>query len=594
MKKLLKLASYLKPYLKESILSIVFLVVVVLLDLSIPRLVQQIIDQGIAKSDMHAVISTTLIMLGISFVDMLFSVGNNIFSVRVGEGFGRDLRDDLFTKIQQLSYGNLDRLSTGKLIVRLTSDIQILQRTFRMSLRIGTRAPLLMIGSIILMFSTDVNLSLKILPLLLLTGIVIGILIANLGPIFMVVQKKLDNLNTVLQENIAGVRVVKAFVRQKHEVNRFEKVNEDYTATNVKIIRIASTIFPVLTMLISIGTLIVIWFGGQEAISGNLTIGQIVAFTNYLGTTLVPLLIMGMLSTVVASGIASAERVDEVLSEVPEILDRAEAVELEGRIRGRVEFQNVGFHYCGNREEKVLDDVNLTIEPGQTVAILGSTGSGKSTLVNLVPRFYEASEGRILIDGIDIRDIKKSSLLANIAVVPQETILFTGTVRENIAYGKPGATDEEIIAAAKAAQAHDFISELPQGYDTPIAARGVNLSGGQKQRIAIARAIIMKLPILVLDDSTSSVDVETETEIQDALDILLQNTTTLVVAQRISTVLRADKIVVIDKGKIAAEGTHQELMQTSEIYREIYDSQLGEGRIFNTDSDKQLEYQEIE
>ena len=582
MKKLLKLISYLKPYWKESILSIVLVFGTVFMDLAIPRLVQRIIDVGIANKDMKAVISTSLLMLGISFLGTLFSIGNNTLSVKAGEGFARDLRDDLFQKIQRLSYGNVDRIKTGNLIVRLTSDIQVLQQAYRMSLRIGTRAPLLIIGSIILMFSTDATLSLRILPVLLLTGLAIGILIAKMSPVFMIIQKKLDNLNTVLQENIAGIRVVKAFVRQNHEEERFETVNQDFTMINIKILRIVSAIFPGLMLLVSLGTLIVIWYGGTQVIGGSLTVGQIVAFTNYLSTTLVPLMIMGMHASVIASGIASAQRVDEVLTEVPEIQEKPASARLTEKILGRVEFDNVGFYYNGNCEEKVLDGINLKVEPGQTVAILGATGSGKSTLVNLIPRFYEVSEGKILIDGKDVREVEQDSLLANIAITPQETVLFSGTVRENIAYGRPDASEEEIITAAKAAQAHDFIMGLPENYGTSIAARGVNLSGGQKQRIAIARAILLKPAILILDDSTSSVDVETEIKIQDALKSLIKGTTIFMVAQRISTVLTADKIVVIEKGKIAAEGNHQELMRSSKIYKEIYDSQLGDGDNFKS------------
>lgn len=586
MKKLLKFITYMKPYTRDSVISLILLISVVFLDLAIPRLVQHIIDVGIAQGNMRAVTTTTIQMLVISILSTLFSIGNNFYSVRAGEGFARDLRDDLFLKIQDLSYGNLDRLRTGDLIVRLTNDIQVLQQTYRMSLRIGIRAPLMMIGSIILMVSTNVSLTLRLVPLFLIIGALIGVLVSKLGPIFMKVQKKLDNLNSVLQENIAGVRVVKAFVRQDFEEERFEKVNQDYTAIHIKILKIVSSIFPLMMLLISAGSLIIIWFGGSQAIRGDLSIGQIVAFTNYLSTTLVPLMIMGMLASIFASGMASAERLDEVLSNEPEVLDTPGAQALPEKVSGKIIIENVGFFYNGNCEEKVLDGIDLTIEPGQTVAILGSTGSGKTTLVNLIPRFYEVSEGRISIDGFDIRNIKQDSLRSKISIVPQETILFSGSVKENIAYGRPDAGEEDIFEAAKAAQAHSFITELDEGYETSVAARGVNLSGGQKQRIAIARAIITKSPILILDDSTSSVDVETETKIQDALDFLLKDTTTIMVAQRISTVLRADKIIVIDRGRIAAEGTHQELMKSSEIYREIYESQLGEGKIFNITGNK--------
>lgn len=588
MKKLLKLVSFVKPYWKQSIMALILLTSVVFMDLAIPRLVQRVIDEGISQNDIRTVLNTTLLMLGISLLSTLFSIGNNMLSVKVGEAFARDLRETLFLKIQKFSYGNLDRLKTGNLIVRLTSDIQVLQQTFTMSLRIGTRAPLLLIGSIVLMITTNVSLTLRILPLLLVTGTLIGFFVAKLSPIFMKVQKKLDNLNTVLQENIAGVRVVKAFVRQKHEEARFEVANEDYTAIHIKILRIVSMLFPLLLLLVNGGVLIVVWFGGTQAISGDLSVGQIVAFTNYLSTTLVPLLIMAMLASIVASGMASAERVTEVLEEEPEVQDNPQAVKLPERIEGRVHFEKVGFFYNGNCDEKILDGVDLTVEPGQNVAILGATGSGKTTLVNLIPRFYDVDEGRVTVDGMDVRDVEQDSLLSHIAVTPQETILFSGSIRENISFGKPNATNEEIIAAAEAAQAHDFILELPDGYQTSVSARGVNLSGGQKQRIAIARAILMKPEILILDDSTSSVDVETEAKIQDAMEELIKDSTTLMVAQRISTVLTADKIVVIEKGKIAAEGTHQELMRTSKIYKEIYESQLGDGNGFNLDEYKKI------
>ncbi len=582
MKKIFKFLSFIKPYRKQVVFAMIFLICVVFMDLTIPRLVQRIIDEGIYKNDLTLVANTTLIMLGISVLSTLFSIGNNMLSVQVGEAFARDLREAIFVKIQELSYANLDQLKTSDLVVRLTSDISVLQQTYRMSMRIGTRGPLLIIGSIILMVTTNASLTMKIVPLLLLTLILILLFIWKLGPIFGQLQKKLDNVNNVLQENIAGVRVVKAFVRRQHEKKRFEDVNEEYTRIHIKVMQYISLIFPMLMFLINIGVLIIVWIGGKQVINGDLTIGGIVAFSNYLMTTMTPLLIMAMLANVVASGMASAERLDEVLSTVPEIQDAPDAMKLPDSIEGRVEFEKVSFFYNGNCEEKVLDEINLTVEQGQNVAILGATGSGKSTLVNLIPRFYDVSEGQVMIDGHDIRDIQQDSLLSHIGITPQETILFSGTVRENISYGKPNASEEEVVSAAKAAQAHDFIMGLPKGYDTPIAARGVNLSGGQKQRIAIARAILLKPEILILDDSTSSVDVETETKIQDALDELIKESTTFVVAQRISTVLRADKIIVIDRGKIAAEGTHTELMKSSPIYREIYDSQLGDGNQLST------------
>ena len=577
MKKLLHYSKYLKPYLKEVILAVIMLVVVVFMDLRIPRLVQQIIDDGIYQNDMSVVLNTTIQMLIFSVLSTIFSIGNNNLSVMVGEAYARDLREAIFVKIQKLSYGNLDRLKTGDLIVRLTSDINVLQQTYRMSMRIGLRGPLLIVGSLILMVSTDPRLTLSILPLFVVIIALIIFFITKLGPVFKTVQQKLSNLNNVLQENIAGVRVVKAFVRRSHEEERFEVVNEDFTSVHIKVMRWVSIIFPALMLLINIGVVLVVWMGGSQAIAGDLTVGGVVAFTNYLTTAIVPLLILAMLSNVVASGMASAERIDEVLSAVPDVKIKENGKVLPEKISGRVEFENVGFFYNNDCNEKVLDGVDLVAEPGKTIAILGATGSGKSSLVNLIPRFYDVVEGRVTIDGEDVRDLDQTSLLEHIAITPQETVLFTGTIRDNIRYGNPEASEEEIVAAAKAAQAHPFIMELPDQYDTHVAARGVNLSGGQKQRIAIARAILMIPEILILDDSTSSVDVETETYIQEALEKFYENTTTFLVAQRISTVLNADKIIVLDKGRIVAEGTHSELMDESEIYREIYDSQLGDG-----------------
>jgi ATP-binding cassette, subfamily B, multidrug efflux pump len=572
-----KLLPFVKPYWRESLLSIILLTTLVFLDLAIPRLIQRIIDQGIAARNPTVVLQTSLLMLGISAVSTLFAIGNNLFSVRVGESVARDLREAQFLGIQRFSYGDLDRFSTGKLMVRMSSDTSAFQRLVQITLRIGTRAPLLMIGSLMLMFSTDRELALKILPLLVVTGAIIVFFSIRMEPLFQSVQRKLDGLNTLLQENIAGIRLVKAFVRADHEAERFEAANEEFTAHTVRVMRFMASMSPVLTIFVNIGIVVVVWAGGLQAIGGDLTDGQIVAFANYLLTTMTPLIMMTWLSNVWANGIASAGRINEVLDVVPEVQDTPDARPLPDQIQGRVVYKDVSFYYNGNHSETVLSNLNLTAEPGQTVAILGATGAGKSTMINLIPRFYNASSGMVTIDGVDVRTITEDSLLAHVGIVPQETILFSGSVADNIRYGRPGAGDDEVVAAAQAAQAHDFILKLPQGYDTHVEERGVNLSGGQKQRIAIARALLTQPAILILDDSTSSVDVETETQIQDALAEIMRNRTSFVVAQRISTVLNADKILVIDKGRIVAEGTHTELMGSSPIYREIYDSQLGKG-----------------
>jgi ATP-binding cassette subfamily B protein len=576
-KSIRKLLIYVKPYRKEAVIALTLLTSLVVLDLAIPRLIQRIIDQGINQHDQSVVVQTSIVMIGISVVSTLIAIGNNAFSIRAGEGVARDLREALFLKVQSYSFGNLDRQRTGQLMVRLTSDVVAFRQLVQITLRIGTRAPLLMVGSLILMISTSASLAFTMLPLLLITSVIIVFFILRMEPLFITVQQKLDTLNTVLQENIAGVRLVKSFVRADYEDERFQTANQDLTARSIKVMQFMSSMGPVLTMCVNIGVVIVIWAGGYQVAQGSMSVGQIVAFTNYLNTTMSPLIMMTMLANTWAAGIASATRMNAVLDTVPEVLDRFDARQLPEKTTGRVVFENVAFHYAGNSHEQVLEGINLTAEPGQTVAILGATGAGKSSLINLIPRFYDAVSGRVLFDGIDVRFLTQDSLLAQVGIVPQESILFSGTVRENIAYGKPEASDDEVIAAAKAAQAHDFIMKLPQQYQSRVEQRGANFSGGQKQRMAIARALLTRPRILILDDSTSSVDVETETKIQDALDELLRHSTSFVVAQRISTVLRADKIVVIDRGRIAAEGTHRELMQTSAIYREIYDSQLGGG-----------------
>ena len=572
-----KLFHFVKPYGRLAVFSLVMLLGMVVLDLAVPRLVGHLIDKGIRQKDMSVVLGTSALMLGISALSALVAVLNSNSSIKVGESVARDLREALFVKIQGFSYGNLDRFSTGKLMVRLTSDAGAVQRLFQVSLRIGTRAPLTMIGSIVLMFITSPTLALAMIPILLLGAVVILFFSARMEPLFRQVQQKLDRLNTVLQENISGARLVKSFVRGDHEAQRFETSNEDLTGRTVKVMQFMSSMSPLLTFLINMGLVLVAWLGGTQAIKGELSLGQIVAFTNYLLATMQPLIMMTQLSNTWANGLASAKRINEVLDESPDVADAPDARDLPLPASGAVRLDDVDFHYNGAADRSVLEAISMSAEPGQTVAILGATGSGKSSLVNLIPRFYDASKGRVSVDGADVRGIRQNSLLGRIAVVPQESILFSGTIRDNIRYGRPEATEDEVIAAAKAAQAHAFILGLPGGYDSRVEERGGNLSGGQKQRIAIARAIVMKPAILILDDSTSSVDVETETMIQTALDDSMKWTTCIIVAQRISTVLNADKIVVLDEGRVVAEGNHAELLRTSPIYREIYDSQLGGG-----------------
>ncbi len=576
MSALLRVFKFLKPYTRDAVVAMALLALVVGTDLSIPRLVQVIIDQGVAAKDLSVVFQTSLIMIGASVLSAVLAIANTVFSVRAAQRFAADVRQAVYHQIQAFGFGNLDVFQTGRLLVRLTSDINQLQMVVLLGLRMLVRAPLLLVGSIAIMVATNQQLASTVLLLLPLTLALIAVFIRIAQPLFLAVQKKLDTLNQILQENLAGIRVVKAFVRRDYENTRFDDANADLMNQSFKVSRLMSVLFPLMLLVMNLSTVAVIYFGGLQAIAGSLTIGEIMAFINYLLTTMFPLLMLSMMAGQVSAANASAQRVLEVIDATPQVQDAPDAVALTAPM-GRVAFEGVTFSYNGDGSEPVLQNINLVAEPGQTVAILGATGSGKTSLIHLIPRFYDVVKGRVTIDGVDVRSITQASLRSHIGLSSQEVVLFSGTIRDNIQYGKPDATDEEVVAAAKAAQAHDFILGFPEGYESMVGQRGVNLSGGQKQRLAIARALLVNPRILILDDSTRFVDVETEAKIHEAMEALMRDRTSFLVAQRVSTVLDADKIVVLNQGEIVAEGTHAELMQTSALYREIYDSQLGAG-----------------
>ncbi|HWS23256.1 MAG TPA: ABC transporter ATP-binding protein [Anaerolineales bacterium] len=577
MREFQKLLRFYKPYHLMALLSMAILFLIIFFDLMIPRLIQRIVDLGIIARDLDAVIQTSLWMLGISVLNTIFVIINNYFSIAVAEGIGKDMRAALMSKIQDFSHSDLDHFSTGMLITRVTSDVSTLQRLIRVSLRIGTRAPLIVLGSIVMMFVTNTTLALWVMPLFLISLGLIVYFSNRMEPFFNKVKDQLDRLNTVLQENIAGALVVKSFARSDSENQRFAVTNDQYTRYSVDVSRYVAGMPSALTFLLNLGTVAVIWIGGIESFSDKITIGQIMAFTNYMFVVLHPLLLATELANVWANGAVSAKRVNEVLETIPSVLPSSQPLPLPRKPIEEIVFKNVSFGYTDEEESLVLEDVSLEARRGQTIAILGATGSGKTSLIHLVPRFYDISHGRIEIDGVDVRDLDQDELLSRIAIVPQESILFTGTIRENISFGAPGASMEQVIAAAKMAQAHDFIMENAEGYEGRVEERGRNFSGGQKQRLAIARALVTDPDILIFDDSTSAVDVETENHIQNALNMNLPNKINFIVAQRISTVLNADKILVLEYGKLAATGTHQELLKSCQIYREIYDSQLGGG-----------------
>ncbi len=546
------------------------------MDLMQPRLVQRIVDEGIARLDMTLVTHTGLLMVGLAFVGAVGGLGCTVFATWAAQNFGADVRRALFCKVQSFSFGNLDELETGQLVTRLTNDVTQVQQVVAMLLRIMVRAPLILLGSLVMAVLTSPRLALLLLVLAPLVLAMVAWVVGKASPMFGLVQGKLDKLNTVMQENLAGVRVVKAFVRADHEVQRFGAANDDLMDQTVRAARTVAVAMPFVMLALNLGVVGVIWFGGRQVAAGSMHIGQIIAFINYLMRVLMSLMMVSMLVMMAARAQASAERINQVLDSVPHVQNKPGALD-DFAAQGRVAFENVTFGYDGQEQDPVLDGISFVAEPGQTVAILGATGSGKSSLIHLIPRFYDVSGGRVTIDGVDVRDIREDVLRRNIGIALQESVLFSGTIRDNIRYGRPDATDEEVIAAARAAQAHEFITGFADGYDTLVGQRGVNLSGGQKQRIAIARALLTRPAVLILDDSTSSVDVETETRIQDALVEAMENRTSFVIAQRISTVLTADKILVLDDGQVAAEGTHNELLATSPIYREIYNSQLGNG-----------------
>jgi ATP-binding cassette subfamily B multidrug efflux pump len=582
MKSAYKLSKFLKPYWKSALLAPLLMILEVGMDLMQPRLIQRIVDEGIAQLDMSIVINTGLLMVGLALIGAVGGLGCTVFATLAAQGFGADLRHTLFRQVQSFSFGNLDDLETGQLVTRLTNDVTLVQQVVAMLLRMMVRSPLMLLGSLVMAILTSPKLAVLFLVLGPLVLGLVAWVISRAAPMFSLVQAKLDDLNTVMQENLAGVRVVKAFVRADHEIQRFKTTNNALMDQTVRAARIVVLAMPLMMLTVNLGVVGALWFGGLQVTVGSMQVGQIIAFVNYLMRTLMSLMMSSMLVMMTARAQASADRIQQVLENEPKIQNKPDAVSAFAPL-GRVAFEDVTFSYDNDGHDPVLGNgklsqgISFVAEPGQTVAILGATGSGKSSLIYLIPRFYDVTEGRVTIDGVDVRDVDKDVLRRNIGVALQESVLFSGTIRDNIRYGRPDATDEEVIAAAQAAQAHEFITEFPDGYDTEVGQRGVNLSGGQKQRIAIARALLTQPTVLILDDSTSSVDVETEIKIQDALEHVMKDRTSFVIAQRISTVLNADKILVLDDGQIAAEGTHSELLASSLIYREIYESQLGNG-----------------
>jgi len=551
------------------------MVIVTVSGLVIPRLIQVIIDKGIAQRNVNLVLWLALAMVGFALMRALFEFLQGALAARSAQGVAYDMRNALYSKIQSLSFSYHDKAQTGQLLTRATSDVEMVHTFVGMGAVQFVSALLMIAGALALLFLTDWRLALIILVIAPLTFALFGFFAAKARPLFKEVQQRLASLNIILQENLGGVRVVKAFVREPYEAERYGNANRDLYAVNLRVGRLVATAMPMIFLMANLGIVSVYWLGGYQVIGGRLTTGEVVAFANYVMMAFFPMLMLGMIIAMIAQAGASAERVFEILDVQSEIVERPDAIELPP-IEGRVAFEHVSFRYF-HSGRWVLHDVNFVAEPGQTIALLGATGSGKSTIINLIPRFYDVTEGRITIDGHDVRDVTLDSLREQIGIILQETTLFSGTIRENIAFGRPDAPMEEIVEAARAAEAHDFIVSFPDGYDTWVGERGTTLSGGQKQRIAIARALLLDPRVLILDDATSSVDYETEYRIQLALERLMQGRTSFVIAQRIATVLNVDQILVLDRGHIVARGQHEKLLRESPIYAEIYYSQLGGG-----------------
>jgi len=530
---------------------------------------QLLADQTNAE---RLLINAALIIVAFAVVRGIFSFVQAFMAEKTSQGVAFDIRNAIFARMQRLSFSYYDKNQTGQVMIRATDDVEKVRLFIAQGLMLAVQALLLLVGALAILAWTNWKLTLVVLPLLPL-ALVLFMTFGRLSqPLFGVVQRKLSTLNTILQENLAGIKVVKAFTRETYEEQRFDTAASDLMAQQLRVSRVFAFLFPLIFLLAQIGQAAILYYGGAQILGGTLDLGEYQKFSLYLVYVFFPLGQLGFIISLMAQAAASAGRIFEILDAEIEIADKPDALVLP-QIEGRVEFSHVTFRYFGS-SEPVLHDVSFVAEPGQTIALLGATGSGKSTIINLIPRFYERSEGAVLVDGHDVRDVQLDSLRSQIGIVLQETNLFSGTIRDNIAFGRSDATPEQVTAAARAAAAHDFIMTFPEGYDTPVGERGTTLSGGQRQRIAIARALLLEPRLLILDDSTSSVDLQTEYRIQQALDNLMKGRTSFVIAQRISTVLNADQILVLERGEIVARGKHEDLMEDSPIYAEIYTSQL--------------------
>ena len=569
-----KYLFFFRNYKKALYLAPGLVIVDVFCEIVQPQLMSKIVDNGVTQKSMQYILQTGGIMLVLSIIAIAANVGNIYYSSRASVGFASELRKGLYSKIQKFSFSNLDRLSSASLVTRLTNDVNILQDVIMMSLRLLIRAPLMLLFAVIIAIRINAGLASIIAVAIPFLAVSIFIILRKGLPFFEKVQQKLDKVNLVIQENLLNVRVVKSFVREDFEKKKFSVTNDELRAISVKASGTVVLILPVMQLVMNLSIVAIVWFGGNKIISGTFQVGQLMSFITYITQILMSLMMLSMTIMSFSRAGASSERILEVLNTTVDIIDSPQAKENNLQVKqGKVEFENVFFKYHADGTEYVLKDINFTVNPGETVAIIGATGSAKSTLVQLIPRLYEVTKGRILIDGVEIRNYTIHNLRSRINLVLQQNELFSGTIRQNLKWGNVMASDEDLIAAAKDAQADDFIMSFPKQYETVLGQGGVNISGGQKQRLCIARAILGKPAILILDDSTSAVDVATEGRIRESFSRHLKGTSIFIIAQRISSVQSADQIILIDNGEIIGRGKHDELIKTSAVYKEIYFSQ---------------------
>ncbi len=576
----MKVLRYLKPYWLFALLCPLAMILEVSMDLLQPTLMSDIVDNGIlgdaaADENLRYVLITGLKMLVFSLIGCFGGIASAAFGTAAAQKMGNDLRKDAFAKVMHMSFQQTDKFTTGSLVTRLTNDITAIQEFVAMSLRMFVRTGMQFIGGIAVILTLNVNFGIVLVISLPVQLIAVAIIMKKASPLFSIVQSRLDKVNSVVQENVSGARVVKAFTREEYEINRFDNANTDLMTTNLKVQKLLATLNPILMIIMNASVIAIIMIGGFQVEAKAMQVGEVMAAVTYITQILMSVMMVGMMFQQVSRSAASMKRVNEVLSTNPVISDGNKSADSDNS--GTVEFRNVGFSYPGSSGKPVLSGIDLKAEKGQMIAILGSTGCGKTSLVNLVPRFYDATEGDVLVDGVNVKDYDVDTLRSKIGVVLQKSELFSGTVAENIRWGCETATDEEVKTAAKIAQAEEFIDGFNDGYDTMISEKGASLSGGQKQRMAIARAIIKKPEILIFDDSTSALDLSTEAKLHKALRENLSGVTVIMIAQRIASVMRADKIAVLENGSICAFGTHKELMESSSVYRDIYYSQMKQG-----------------